>query len=346
MRQILRHRHQRELGLSLVELMVGMLLALMILAGVVSMLASSRKTYEATDQLSRIQENGRYALNQIVHDLRSAGYIGCARGVVNTNTTLNDANILWNMAVPVQGFNWVSAGTWDPALGTDTATVTPNRLDGSDILVVRGPRRDSLPVKLTTSMAATDADLQVTTVSPAPLSAGDTVMIADCEGRAFFQVASYGSGVITRQAGGASPLNSTVDLGYPFQTNAEVVPFETTIYYIANSNFGTGPALWRRLSGATGAEELAEGIERLVMRFGEDTNGDRRVDQYSAANAVSSWDDVVSVTVALLVRSANEYGTDIDVRTYDMLGTSVGPFNDRRLRELFVTTITLRNKAL
>lgn len=345
MQQIRRHRDRREFGFGLVELMIGMVLGLLIMGGVLSMFASSRRTYESTDQLSRVQENGRYALNQIVHDLRSAGYIGCARGVVNTNTTLNEAHILWNMAVPVQGFDWASAGTWAPALDADTAAATPNRLDGSDILVVRAPRRDALPVRLTTSMAAATDDLTVTTVSPAPLSAGDTAMIADCEGRAFFQVASYGGGLITREAGGTW-LNSTDDLGYPFRENAEVVSFETTIYFIANSNFGTGPALWRRVSGGTAAEEIAEGVQRIEARFGEDTNGDRRVDQYSIASDVSSWDDVVSVNIALLVRSTNEYGTDVDARTYDMLGTSVGPFNDRRMRELFVTTVTLRNKAL
>ncbi|AMN47266.1 type IV pilus assembly protein PilW [Steroidobacter denitrificans] len=345
MQQIRRPRYQRELGFGLIEIMIGMLLGLLIMGGVLSMFTSSRKTYESTDQLSRVQENGRYALNQIVHDLRSAGYIGCARGVVNASTTLNEAHILWNMAVPVQGFDWMSTGNWAPALGTDIDAVTPNRLNESDILVVRAPRRGALPVRLTSSMATATDDLAVTTVSPAPLSAGDVAMIADCEGRAFFQVASYDSGLITREAGGTW-LNSTVDLSYPFRENAEIIPFDTTIYFIADSNFGTGPALWRRVSSTSAAEELAEGVQRIEVRFGEDTNGDRRVDRYSIANDVSSWEDVISVNIALLVRSTNEYGTDVDARTYDMLGTPVGPFNDRRMRELFVTTVTLRNKAL
>lgn len=345
MQQIYHQRKWQESGFGLIELMIAMVLGLLLLGGVLSMFASSRRTYEATDQLSRVQENGRYALNQIVHDLRSAGYIGCARGVVNTNTTLDEAHVLWNMALPVQGFDWVSTDTWAPMLDANMVAATPDRLNESDIIVIRGPRRDALPVRLTASMATATDDLSVTTISPAPLAAGDTAMIADCEGRAFFQVASYGSGVITREASG-SWLNSTTDLGYPFQENAEILPFDTTIYFIANSTFGTGPALWRRISGAAAAEELAEGVQRIEVRFGEDTNGDRRVDRYSAANDVGFWDDVVSVNLALLVRSTNEYGTDVDARTYDMLGTSVGPFNDRRIRELFVTTITLRNKAL
>src|SRR5690349_20318598 len=64
-------------GITLVELMVGMTLSLILLAGVLAIFASSRKTYETIDRLSRIQESGRFALETIVHDLRAAGYIGC-----------------------------------------------------------------------------------------------------------------------------------------------------------------------------------------------------------------------------------------------------------------------------
>src|SRR5262249_4071448 len=123
---------RRTRGFSLVELMVAMAISLMLLGGVVAVFMSSRASYEATDQLSRIQETGRFALDEIARDVRSAGYVGCARAPTYLSTSLNDnTNVLWDfLDGAVRGHQFVSAGTWTPALNT---TVVPSAADGSDV---------------------------------------------------------------------------------------------------------------------------------------------------------------------------------------------------------------------
>src|SRR4029450_2648887 len=72
-----------------------------------------------------------------------------------------------------------------------------------------------------------------------------------------------------------------------------------------------GPGLWR-IAGNTNPEELIQGVERMELRFGVDANSDRIADSYTTANGVANWDNVITVSVALLVRSPDEYGTERD----------------------------------
>lgn len=77
----------KQSGLSLIELMIAMVLSLIIGAAVIQVFISQRETYRAQDDLSRVQENARFAFEQISRDLRHVGYWGCSRKAVLTNTT-------------------------------------------------------------------------------------------------------------------------------------------------------------------------------------------------------------------------------------------------------------------
>ena len=63
-------------GFSLVELMVAMLVTLILLAGIGQIFLSSKKSFNIQDSLSRMQENGRYAIETLAQDIRRAGYWG------------------------------------------------------------------------------------------------------------------------------------------------------------------------------------------------------------------------------------------------------------------------------
>ena len=108
--------------------------------------------------------------------------------------------------------------------------------------------------------------------------------------------------------------------------------------------------LYRQTGAVQPADLLIEGVQALQISYAEDTNGDRIADVYRAASAVANWDNVMSVSLAMLIRS-EEQGTDVDTKTYQLLpaaagGVSLGPCNDRRMRMVFTTTIALRNRAL
>jgi type IV pilus assembly protein PilW len=363
--QHLRQRYvQRahEHGFSIIELMVSVAISLLLLAGVVTMFVGSKQSYETTERLSRIQENGRYALDQIVDDLRASGFQGCAKPNMATSraddyivTTLAPdvtTQLLWNFQVPVQGYDASGTGVWTPALdGAITAGTGPAAV--SDVLALHVPKRDAVALHLTAPQATGSDPLQVGVVAPAPLMAGDVAMISDCAARAWFQVTTYAGGIVTHANGGSNPGNQSADLRHPFDRGAEIVPMMTVIYYLRPST--ADPlvnSLWRKASFPAGTdEELAEGIERLEVQYGVDNvGGDGRVDQYVNADAVgvANWADVISVRVALLARSMDAYGTDRDRETYVLLDPAapVGPFNDRFQRRVFTTTVALRNQVI
>jgi type IV pilus assembly protein PilW len=68
-----RHQH----GLSLIELMIAVALGLLVSAGVIALFTTTSNSDLARAQLDRLQEEGRFAMTQIKHDLAMAGAQYC-----------------------------------------------------------------------------------------------------------------------------------------------------------------------------------------------------------------------------------------------------------------------------
>lgn len=343
-----RYSRQRIHGFSVVELMVAVGVSVLLLAGVISIFASSRNSYETTDRTSRIQESGRLALDIIARHIRSSGFVGCARQPTYVSTSLNDSTALqWNfLEGPVRGFEFDSPGTWLPT--RDSSIPLP--LDETDILVLRVPAREAIPLPLLADMAGPSDVLTVANVTTG-VQLNDVAIAFSCEAQSVFQVTNFAGGTITHAAAsGSNPGNDAGSgggsLNYTYRRDVtHVLPVETVVYYVApSSNSATTPSLWRKVA-LNPPEELVEGIERMEVKYGVDTTGDVIVDEYRDANLVTDWTRVISVSVALLVRSLEEYGADPDLRTYRVLDASVVAPNDRRLREVFTATATIRNRV-
>ena len=345
-----------ERGFSVVELMVAMAISLLLLSGVIAIFISSKSSYEINQRVSRIQENGRFALNAIMSDLRASGFVGCARQPTYLSTSLNDSTALqWDfLGGPVTGFQAAGADTWEPAMDTSI----PPPLSGTDVLVVRGPVRERVALPLTADLGAPTNTLQVAAGSSNGVATDDIVLAYSCEAISVFQASGYaaGTGVIAHAANATGQVpgnaNDTVNYSYRLAVT-NVVPVETVAYFIAPSTrvgdaddpapAGT-TSLWRQ-RGLNDAEELVEGIEQIQVQYGVDTNGDVIVDVYRTADDVTDWHDVISVSVALLVRSLEEYGVDADRRSYTLLDATVAAPGDRRLREVFTATASIRNRV-
>jgi type IV pilus assembly protein PilW len=339
----------KQRGFSLVELMVSIVLGLIIMAGVLSIFFSSKVTYLANEKTARLQENGRVALDFLTHDLRASGYQGCARNMSYTATINTPGSLLWSFVFPLQGFESDGVSAYAPAV---PIVLNPAPIPDSDIVVVRTPIREAHMMRMQTSLANTTADIPVLNATPAPVSAGQVMMITDCENYSVFQVSGWtpGSpnGTISHAAGGSNPGNATNDLGTAYKAGARVMALQTVIYYVGNDAAGQ-PGLYRQTGATTPAELMIEGIQALQVAYGEDTDSDRIANVYSAANAVTNWYDVVSVTLSMLVRS-DATGTNYDANTYPLLtaaigGKTLGPYNDRRQRMVFTTTVALRNRV-
>ncbi len=152
--------YRRCRGFGLIELMVSIVISMLLLAVVSGVYLSSKQTFNVSNNVARLQENSRFALWFINHDLRMAGYSGCTRTIGNLLDTaapgydpnLYDPNQVvggWNFddtepgdvyAISTLDPTTVTAGDWEGlATGSDLAADFNGRnlVPGSDVLVVK-----------------------------------------------------------------------------------------------------------------------------------------------------------------------------------------------------------------
>lgn len=339
-------------GMTLVELMIGLAIGLFMTAVMGTIYVGSKTTFQSQESISRIQENGRFAIDMIGTDLRMSGFRGClgqstTTPFVNTLNSATDGR--YNYAQPVLGSRYTS-GAWSPVLdsnltaGLTAAGATPST--NSDVLVVRRPVGNGWA--LTAGMTSGTSALTITANSN--FAKSDILMVADCAGAAVLQATndSPGTGGSIQHVNGTpgvSPGVSTNSLGRAFLQDAVIWRMQTLVYAIGPSARRSGQlALWQAAIpsyGGPAAQELVTGVERMAITFGEDTNGDQSADQFHTPGNVANWAQVTSARIELLLAGPDGAVTTTP-QTYTFNGTSTTA-SDRRMRAVMSTTITLRN---
>jgi len=105
-------------GFSLVELMVAITLGLLLTAGMVQLFSSSKITFQTNDGLARVQENGRFALELLKRELRTAGTHGFCAGRIEITNHLNPgcgggAVDFFDPNRAITGWEYASTGSGD-----------------------------------------------------------------------------------------------------------------------------------------------------------------------------------------------------------------------------------------
>lgn len=117
-------------------------------------------------------------------------------------------------------------------------------------------------------------------------------------------------------------------------------------YFIRTGASGQ-PALWQfdnyKAAGGDNPAEIAEGVENMQIQYGIDANSDGVVESYARANAVGNWNQVAAVRISLLV-AGNDNNVATSAQTYAYDGGSVIA-TDQRLRQVFTSTVSVRNKT-
>ena len=114
-------------------------------------------------------------------------------------------------------------------------------------------------------------------------------------------------------------------------------------YFKADTNPAGMPVLTCAGSLTATEEEIAEGVENLQISYGEDADRDGVADRFVSSADVTDWASIVSVNVAVLVRSLRPVAVRATARSYQLLDDVVISTNDKYLRAVFTTTIRLRN---
>lgn len=333
-------------GMTLVELMVGVALGLFLVAVMGTIFVGSKGTFQAQESTSRLQENGRFAMDKLATDLRMSGFRGCL-GQVNaakfTSTLNTPTAVLYDYSLPTWGSHHNGAA-WVPALSAPVTGLAPD--SQGDVLVVRRPVGPGWA--LTNEMVSASAALPIEPT--ANITQGDLLLVSDCAAGALFQATNAtpgAAGSIEHLSGAAGvvPGVSSNDLGHIYLQDASVWRVQTIVYYLADSQRRPGQmALWTYVwptYGAAQTAELVTGVERMRVSYGVDTDGDTAADQFHSAESVANWAQVVSARVELLL-VGSEGSVATTPQTYVFDGATVTA-TDRRLRTVMSLAAVLRN---
>jgi type IV pilus assembly protein PilW len=326
-------------GFSVIELMVAMTIGLVLVASVIEIFLGNRQTWRVQEASSRMQENARFAFDTLARDLRMAGYQGCpSLRAVTPRAVALPAVPAFTSTTVIRGHQ---AGTtsWTPSL----PTALSGTILGTDVVTIQFT--EGCSAHPTGTLASTSADLGVSAANTCGFAPGDALLVSDCGASDLFRVSAVSAGSGVEQIAHATTHNSSGELSKAYGTDAEVFRVRSYTYYLAPNPRGL-PSLWRLDNAlATGPDnplELVEDVEDLQLLYGEDTDSppDLSANRYVTADAVSSWESVVSVRVSVRARSAED-NLASETRTVPFNGA---PVTDRRLARAFETTIAVRNQ--
>jgi len=359
-------------GFSLVEIMVALVISLLLAIGVGQVYVSNKQSYRLQDAQSRLQENGRIALDIISKDMRQAGYQGCAPRSVTPNHVAFAPPInvpAFSATTSIIGNEYNSGTDWNPDLptklaamsgtnavikGTDVVTIQFGESCGGAVTAVMGTAGASVTIATTNTCGASAS----TSCGSAPgdCQTGDVFLISNCRNVDVFRVSSA-SGTGNSVIAHSDMANASGNLGTTYDRQAEVMHFRSYSYFIRLGEGGE-PALWRLDNtaqlGGDNPSELVEGVEDMEVLYGFDSTAtaDGVANQYLTASevagkdlngdTVADWNRVVSIRVTLTARSVGENADNLAPasRSYTFNGNSA---SDRRLVRTYSATIGIRN---
>lgn len=323
-------------GFTLVELMVGIAIGLVLMAGLGLMFANTSQSGSELNKSIRQIENGRYAVQLLEDDMAHAGFYGeLPLDGINYGPKPSDLQDLCG-ATGHQGWDAATSRAPLPILGLskdDSANCLANRLAGTPAFVIHHIGNDAAPIapaSATTGMAYVQTSRCSKDVDP-----GNPSLAA-------FAVAA------------------TAPASFPFRsldctTPSPVRPYIARIYYIAScsecsgSGADTTPTLkMAELRGnSMTVIPLVEGIEQMVLEYGVDTAGTGNASSFGIASSTTDWGNIVAVRVHLLSRTTEPSPGFTDSKTYVLGGSTVTiPEADKQFkRRVYTTTVRLTNVA-
>lgn len=328
-------------GFSLIEMMIALTVGLMIIGALTAVLISSGSASRTNERGSELQANGRYALDILKRDVQSAGYYGLTGRTIDQSPVNLPNDCFAGFANNIRQRVW---GANDGVNPFAAKCIPAAQYAGSDILVVRYASIDSAPSLDNTATANYN-------------TAG---------------------GLYLRSAYGMSKLYQIPN--YPDFTGATPQRdhrLEAHVYYInRDSVAGSGdgvPSLRRLVLDATGSmvdELVISGIQNLQVQYGV-TTGDPKapitqyfdalnvnagvapatdaitspitVDSGGKISIVNNWGAVNAVRLWMLVRNPTPERNFVNGTAYPMGDKVIAAANDGYRRQVFTTTLQLRN---
>jgi type IV pilus assembly protein PilW len=338
-------------GLTLVELMIGLVIGAISVVVSIEVYVRGRETYRVNERVARLQEQARVALAVIEPDVELAGYFGFSQmpGIVrlvhggNPETVVASAAQLRQFPLHTGGAT-PAAVTGLPsgahACGVNFAVDVSMPVQGSNNTFAPGRS----PTACNPYQGRAQADADTLTLRRAETQASP----AEANRIQIFAARHTSRSAQWMFADGVAPG--------PLDEHHRVHNFVVRTYYIARDSVGQRdvPALRVKSLTRSGSgvvfdeDEVMSGVEDLQVRFGIGAAGASggRVTHYVEPGSPELLSaQVVAVRIWLRVRADQAEPAFVDGRTYryaDVVFTPSGA--QRRFRRvLMMRTITLRN---
>jgi type IV pilus assembly protein PilW len=345
-----------QAGFTLVELMVGMVVAAIIVAAGFTVLTTTNKSLQANEQIVDMQQNVRMAMEMLTRDIKSAGF--GSPGVAIGNCS-----------------NGIMPGDQNPT-GVDT---------GPDSVQLLVPTTKASGSNRWTLSAATVSS-GITSITLQPGAVTDMVSSGLIANQSYISIGGAATVLVTGLSTAASTLSVSIPPPLWFQNADQVYLLQCIRYRVVlapdptNICGGNAPCLTRGVAGVTvgpNAEgPIAEGVEDLQLAYACDgcvatINGgvpDRVIDDQSPfsgsfdqADYLSNvpWtaapltpDKIQMVQVALVARqSKNDQGFGEGVGSTASPAQTVTsdhplPADSNHRRRVLVRTVETRNVGL
>lgn len=299
-------------GFGLVELMIALLLAsFLILTAATLLMQSSRENHRA-EEARILQANGRVAMRVLEQALSISGYWG---GIVDKQlivgselTVSNDCGEAdTDWALNPNRSDLIFYNNISSSINEDRCFVSNEVLENTDIISTRYVNTDTVNT---------------------PHENGTFLKTNSLTGTLF--------------QGAVEPaLPSGI---------ASIRQVGVEMFYISKPSGTQAPSLCSKsLATTVKAMEttcLVSGVENLQIEFGIDSDQDLSIDYYSSNPSEAELDLALNAKLYLLIRNELPITGYTNTKTYTLGSVTVAAKNDAHLREVFSSTVLLRNHGL
>ncbi len=347
-----------QAGFTLIEVMVGMVVAVIVVAAAFTILTTTSKSLRANEQIVDMQQNARMAMEMLTRDIKSAGFgsPGAAIGNCSYGVMPNDQNV----------------GGVDTGPDSVQLLVPTTRASGANRWSLSAPTLSS----------------GITSITLQPGAVTDMVSSGLVANQSYISIGGAATVLVTGLSTAASTLSVSIPPPLWFQNADQVYLLQCIRYQVVqapdptNLCGGNAPCLTRGVAGVTAGPNaegmIAEGVEDLQLAYACDgcvntafnNNGipDRIIDDQNGTNSFDQadflsnvpWtasplrpDKIQLVQVALVVRQSKN-----DLGFGETNGAFVGspaitlssdhtlPADSNHRRRVLVKTVETRNVGL
>ena len=315
----------RQRGITLIELMIAMVLALILSAAVITTFTKNRESFNQDENIQRMQDDARYALRELAFDLSMAGHL--ADILIGSGARNDDSLTIATDCGPAGEDKWMyqlmSAATGQSLSVTAVDNATGGAAAASYSCIDAGelqPGTDVVAIKRV---------------------AGGRTAIPEA-GTVYLR--SNGTiGMLYQEPANSPPV---VNVPAPYSEWR----YRPSIYYVRNYGDAPGdgvPTLCRKILAGGGpsmvTECLAKGIENLQIEYGIDSNGDGNANAFVSAPTVTQMQGAVSARIYLLASTLNIDTAYTNDKTYMVSNAPAYTPADDKHRRVVSTTVGIRN---